>query len=152
MSVGSFPISCTRTLTTGSWTWTTPSLPWNLDPWVLFLKLRTPVLNSQGFIRGDCYQPYKIHLSKTGAKIVGLRINKYLKNLIRPVQVQVPTPPAAVSILHPREAELASLWLLVRGYPIPTPLQPQSHLSPSIPLPIPSPPTECRAGTKRNGD
>ena len=116
----------------------------DFGPLGTFLKLRTPVLNSQGFIRGDCYQPYKIHLSKTGAKIVGLRINKYLKNLIRPVQVQVPTPPAAVSILHPREAELASLWLLVRGYPIPTPLQPQSHLSPSIPLSFHLP-NECRA-------
>jgi hypothetical protein len=103
-----------------------------------FLELRTPVLNSQGFIRGDCYKPYKIHLSKTGAKIVGLKINKHLKNLIRPVQVQVQAQilPAAVSIPHPREAELASLWLLVRGYPIPTPSQPpQPLLSPPIPSP-----------------
>jgi hypothetical protein len=36
------------------------------------------------------------------------------------------------------------LWLLVRGYPIPTPLQPQSHLSPSIPLSFHLP-NKCRA-------
>ena len=108
----------------------------DLGPLGAFLELRTPILNSQGFIRGDCYQPYKIHLSKTGAKIVGMKINKYLKTLVRPVQVQVqvPTPPAAVSIPHPREAELASLWVLVRGYPIPAPLQLQSVL-PTLPLP-----------------
>jgi hypothetical protein len=44
-----------------------------------FLELQTPVLNSQGFIREDCYQPYKIHLSKTRAKIVGRKIKKHLK-------------------------------------------------------------------------
>jgi hypothetical protein len=89
----------------------------DFGPLGTFLELRTPVLNSQGFIRGDCYKPYKIHLSKTGAKIVGLKINKHLKNLIRPIQVQVQAqiPPAAVSIPHPREAELASLLLLVKG-------------------------------------
>jgi hypothetical protein len=65
-----------------------------------------------------------------------MKINKYLKTLVRPVQVQVqvPTPPAAVSIPHPREAELASLWLLVRGHPIPAPLQLQSIQQP-LPLP-----------------
>jgi hypothetical protein len=114
----------------------------DLGPLGAFLELRTPILNSQGFIRGDCYQPYKIHLSKTGAKIIGLKINKYLKTLVRPVQVQVqvqvPTPPAAVSIPHPREAELASLWALVRGYPIPAPQQLQS-IQPTLPLsPVPS--------------
>jgi hypothetical protein len=41
-----------------------------------FLELRTPVLNSQGFIRGDCYQPYKIHLSKNGTKIVGQQVSE----------------------------------------------------------------------------
>jgi hypothetical protein len=115
----------------------------DLGPLGTFLEIRTPVLNSQGFVRQDCYEPYGIHLCKFGQNVVGSKINKLLMQIVKStqIQVQVPTPltPAAVSIPHPREAELASLWLLVKGYPIPTPLQLQSLLSPSLPLPIPSP-------------
>ncbi len=50
-----------------------------------------------------------------------------------------PRLPAAVSIPHPREAKLASLWLMVKGYPIPTPLQLQS-IQPPLSLPLPLPP------------
>ena len=87
----------------------------DLGPLGTFLELRTPVLNSQGFVRKDCYEPYGIHLSRFGAHEDGLRINKLLTHIIKSTQVQVQTPPAAVSIPHPREAELASLWLWLRG-------------------------------------
>jgi hypothetical protein len=91
----------------------------DLGPLGTFLEIRTPVLDSQGFVRKDCYEPYKIHLSKFGQNVVGSKINKLLMQIVKStqIQVQVPTPPtpAAVSIPHPREAELANLWLWIGG-------------------------------------
>jgi hypothetical protein len=111
-----------------------------------FLELRTHVLDSRGNIRKDCYEPRKIYLSDRGVKTIGLKINDLLKNLVRPTQVQI--PPAAVSIPHPEEAELARIWLAVRGYPMPPPLQPQpAQASPPQPLPSPSQLSEELAGS-----
>jgi hypothetical protein len=128
----------------------------DLGPLGTFLEIRTPVLDSQGFVRKDCYEPYKIHLSKFGQNVVGSKINKLLMQIVKStqIQVQVPTPltPAAVSIPHPREAELARLWLLVKGYPIPNPVQLQSLLSPSLPLPAPSPPNAELANDQMETD
>ena len=76
----------------------------DFGPLGTFLELQTPVLNSQGFVRKDCYEPYGIHLSRFGANVVVLRTNKLLTHIVKytQVQVRVPTPQAAVSIPHPR--------------------------------------------------
>jgi hypothetical protein len=45
----------------------------DLGPLGTFLELRTPVLDSRGNIRKDCYEPRKIYLSDRGVKTIGLK-------------------------------------------------------------------------------
>jgi hypothetical protein len=59
----------------------------DLGPLGTFLEIRTPVLNSQGFVRQDCYEPYGIHLCKFGQTVVGSKINKLLKQIVGSTQV-----------------------------------------------------------------
>ena len=49
-------------------------------------RTQTPVLNSQGNVREDYYLPHDIHLSKFGAQVAVLTINRLLKQIVRSTQ------------------------------------------------------------------
>ena len=118
----------------------------NLGPRGTYVGLRTPVLDSQGFIREECYEYRRIHLSEFGAEIVGLTIGKLLKQIVRSAQVQIPIPtpsnpisspipipqapiqipvPIQVPAIVETEEYLAGVFQRVRGYLIPPPPLPQ---------------------------